>query len=294
MQKRSFLPVIAEEHFQKLPVSFPLGFLEAKLLESSTNYLHLHNFVEIGICIEGSGIFIFSDKIVPFSKGDVTVFPPGMPHNANSSPGLTSKWIFIFFDPSKLLSSVCDRPEILSLLGIKAHDFPHLFKAKKNPEISSLIKKAVKAYEEKPFWFETQIRALVLLVLIEMQRCSAPLKGKFAEEFKQDFSAIGRISPALNHISGNYMNRILVQKLAKICGVSVETLRRLFKKAVEKSPENYLQHMRVQIAASLLENTSLQIGEISAKTGFQTLSCFNRQFRKIMNKSPRRWRMENT
>ena len=294
MQKRSFLPVIAEEHFQKLPESFPIGFLEAILKESTVNYLHLHTFLEIGLCLEGSGIFMFRDRIVPVSKGDVTVFPPGIPHFASSGPGVRSRWVFIFFDPARLLSSVCDRPEILSTATMTDEKFHCVFRARKFPEISSLIKRTVKLNDEKKEWFETETKALLLQLFIELGRSTGPSRKKIGADEKMDFSAIERISPALNHIANNYKSQLKVRGIAKLCGVSVETLRRLFRKAVDKSPESYVQHMRIQVAASLLENTTGPIGEISVRTGYQTVSCFNRQFRKLMECSPRQWRLRNS
>ncbi|OGV59412.1 MAG: hypothetical protein A2X45_22320 [Lentisphaerae bacterium GWF2_50_93] len=288
------MPVIAEEHFQKLPDSFPIGFLEAILKESTVNSLHLHNFLEIGLCLEGSGIFMFRDRIVPFSKGDVTVFPPGIPHSACSGPGVKSRWIFIFFDPAGLLSGVCDRPEILSTARMTDEKFPCVFKARKFPDITHLIKKIVKLNDDKKEWFETETKAILLQIFIEISRLSGHGRKKNEAEEKLDFSVIERISPALNHIAGNYKSRLKIRSIAKLCGVSIETLRRLFRKAVGRSPESYVQHMRIQIAASLLENTTGPIGEISARTGYQTVSCFNRQFRKLMGMSPRQWRMKNS
>ncbi|HBC86658.1 MAG TPA: hypothetical protein DCZ94_06880 [Lentisphaeria bacterium] len=293
MQKRSFLPVIAEEHFQKLPDRFPVIFLGAKLAESS-NYLHSHNFLEIGLCLEGSGIFMFRDRIVPFSKGDATAFPPGMPHFANSGPGVASRWVFIFFDPVMLLSCVCDRPEILSSAAMNDDKFPCVFNNRKFPEISCLIKNIVSLHDAKKEWFETEIRAVLLQLFIEISRASGSGRKNIDTDGRQDFSAIERISPALNHIAGSYKNQLKIRSLAKLCGVSVETLRRLFRKAVGKSPESYVQHMRIQVAASLLENTNDPIGEISFRTGYQSVSCFNRQFRKLMDSSPREWRRKNS
>jgi AraC-like DNA-binding protein len=295
MQKRSFLSVIAEEHFRKLPDSLPIGFLNTDLRESSPASLHIHSFLEIGLCLVGSGIFVVCDKIIPFSAGDVVVLSPGMPHHANSSPGVKSRWIFFFFDPVRLLSNVCDRPEILSTAIMNNKNFPCVFRHRKFPEISSLVRKIVGLNEVKRKWFETEIKALLIQLFIEINQTTVDHREKpsLGNE-KRDFSSIERISPALNHIANSYKNQCNVRSIARLCGLSVETLRRLFRKAMGRSPESHLQHIRIQTAAALLENSGKTIGEISILSGFQTLSCFNRQFRKLMDISPKEWRRKNS
>jgi hypothetical protein len=227
MQKRSFDPVEFEEHFGGLPEDFPVHFLETDLVSSPVRRLHVHKALEMGICHEGSGIFIYGDRISSFSRGDVTVFPAGMPHYAKSSPGVQSRWGFIFFDPAKLLLPVCDQPEILSRLY--SETMPYVFGAREAPEIGVLIERVFASHERGELQFKTEIKSLLLLALILINRIrETHRKEEGHKALEKDFASIGRISPALNHISDNYTRRINVASLAKLCGTSVETLRRLF------------------------------------------------------------------
>jgi AraC-like DNA-binding protein len=285
------VPVIFEEHFEKLPDDFPAYVFKANLASSPISRLHTHKFLEIGFCLDGSGIFMHGDRISSFSKGDVRVLPAGMPHSSKNNRGVQSKWCFIYFDSATLLSPVCDTPEILSTSYMSDSSFPCIFRARKTPKICALLKKVFDSYEKKELYFKTEIKSLLLQALILIGR-----NRKFYADNKRtkndgkDFSALERISPALNYISNNCTKRIKVLNLAKLCGVSVETLGRLFRNGLGKSPERYLQNMRIYMAAALLENASESIGIIAAKVGYQTTSCFNRQFKKIMNTSPRKWR----
>jgi AraC-like DNA-binding protein len=288
------MPVVSEEHFGKLPDDFPVYFLEANLVLSPVRRLHSHKFLEVGVCFEGSGIFMYGDRISSFSKGDVTVFPAEMPHCAKSSPKVQSRWGFIFFDPAKFLSPVCDRPEILSNSYMSDASFPCIFKAGKTPGICALFKKVFKSYKKRELYFKTEIRSLLLQAFILMSRsCEFRVENKKSGSAEKDFSAIERISPALNYISNNYTKRIKVLSLAKLCGVSIETLRRLFRRGLGRSPKSYMQNMRIRMAAALLEDSSDPIGEIAVKAGYRTVSCFNRKFTKIMNTSPRKWRKKH-
>jgi AraC-like DNA-binding protein/mannose-6-phosphate isomerase-like protein (cupin superfamily) len=291
MHKRSFVPVEFEEHFGVLPEDFPVHFFETDLVASPVRRLHVHKVLELGFCHEGSGIFIYGDRISSFSRGDVTVFPAGMPHYAKNSPGVQSKWGFIFFDPAKLLLPVCDQPEILSGLYTLSGTMPYVFELRKVPEVSALIERVFASHKRGELQFRTEIKSLLLQALILINRIRETReKEERHRGVERDLASIGRISPALNHISDNYTRRIKVAILAKLCGTSVETLRRLFRKSLGKSPEGYIQHLRIRTAVAFLEGTSDPIGDIAANVGYRTVSCFNRQFMKIMKISPRGWR----
>ena len=53
------------------------------------------------------------------------------------------------------------------------------------------------------------------------------------------------------------------------------------------SPLEYLYHVRVKAAINLLKTTELPITEVASRVGYQTLSSFNRHFRRIAGASPR-------
>lgn len=291
MQKRSFLPFVAEKHLEMLPKKFPIVFLETNLRDSVVS-LHSHDCLEMGICLEGSGVFMFRDAMMSFSVGDITVFPAGTYHQANCDRKIASRWVFIFFNPPELLATSCDNLDLLSTSYMRDKDFPFLFRAKDYPNISHLMGKLVSANREKKEYCEIEIKAILLQILIEIRRSSNYKRDNKAQNLLQNYDNINRIAPALNYIAANYKKPVNIMSLANMCCVSVETLRRLFKRTLGKSPETYIQQIRIHIAASLLENTREPIYQIALRSGFQTISCFNRQFRKIMNLSPRNWRQK--
>ncbi len=77
-----------------------------------------------------------------------------------------------------------------------------------------------------------------------------------------------------------------MQQLAELCCMSVPTLRRKFLQSVGYAPNDYLHRIRIKNAVSLLSNPNLSILDISAAVGYQSISSFNRQFLKIMKKTP--------
>lgn len=56
------------------------------------------------------------------------------------------------------------------------------------------------------------------------------------------------------------------------------------------APVRYINLVRIQMACDLLQMSNDSIAHIAYKTGFETLTTFNRNFKKILGISPREWR----
>jgi len=78
-----------------LQEEFPVHLLERHEQGDEIKRLHFHNCLEIGYCCEGEGIFIVDNKILTFSKGDVSVIFKNQIHIAQSEKGKLSRWKFL-------------------------------------------------------------------------------------------------------------------------------------------------------------------------------------------------------
>ena len=73
-------------------------------------------------------------------------------------------------------------------------------------------------------------------------------------------------------------------------GLSRNRIFQLFQKQYEKTPAEYLNGLRVDKAKELLANTPDNILTIAFQSGFESLSAFYSQFRRITGKSPNEYR----
>ncbi len=67
---------------------------------------------------------------------------------------------------------------------------------------------------------------------------------------------------------------------------------KLFKKATGMSFTHYLSRVRIEKAKNLLLNRNLRVSEIAYEVGFQSLTHFNRVFKKILCQSPTEYRAQ--
>jgi len=88
------------------------------------------------------------------------------------------------------------------------------------------------------------------------------------------------------HIAGHYGDPLGLNEIARAMHVSTFYFCKMFKKATGLTFTDYLGRVRIEKAKSLLLNPHLRISEIAYTVGFQSLTHFNRIFRKISGEAP--------
>lgn len=90
-------------------------------------------------------------------------------------------------------------------------------------------------------------------------------------------------------IDENYQRRIDVDEVAKICHLSKEAFCRYFKKATGNTFVGFLNQYRISQAKRLLM-MGKNVGETCYECGFESLSYFNRTFKKVTLENPSAFR----
>jgi AraC family transcriptional regulator, alkane utilization regulator len=81
-----------------------------------------------------------------------------------------------------------------------------------------------------------------------------------------------------------------VDALAKEAGISRAALAKRFVELVGESPIQYLAGWRMHLARQLLRESTLGIGAIAGKVGYESEAAFNRAFRRLVGAPPAAWR----
>jgi AraC-like DNA-binding protein len=81
-------------------------------------------------------------------------------------------------------------------------------------------------------------------------------------------------------------------RVAKAVSISPNHLSEKFKQVTGANFVEYVARTRFENACDLLRNPNLRISEIAFATGFQSLSQFNRVFKRMSRKSPSQYRAE--
>jgi AraC family L-rhamnose operon regulatory protein RhaS len=94
------------------------------------------------------------------------------------------------------------------------------------------------------------------------------------------------------YLNLNYEKDISVPFLAQQFNTNRTSLAAIFKKGMRISIISYLTKLRVEIAASLLHNTFIDIQEVLEKVGFNDKSHFGRVFKRYFGVAPKLYRKD--
>lgn len=253
--------------------------------------VHSHQFYELVFITRGSGLHKTGSHRFSVSAGDVFVIPKNQEHEYRNVQDLSL--INIIFDPVALGLADWDvskipgfhvlfnfgggAPALQTPLG-RQHISPHQMENAKR-----LIQQLSHELTDRPCGFQRMAVAYFTQLIIYISR-------SYEQDDDTPPSELLRVGQALAHIEQHYDQQISLAEVAKAACMSERNLRRIFTKAVGMPPSRYLQQIRVAHAASLLESTARSITDIAFACGFEDSNYFSRQFRLLMNKSPRDYR----
>jgi AraC-like DNA-binding protein len=100
------------------------------------------------------------------------------------------------------------------------------------------------------------------------------------------------ITKAKKYIEEHQTEDISLGDVAKAVNTSTFYFCKMFKKVTGINFTDYVTRLRLERAKNLLLNPNLRISEIAFEVGFQSLTHFNRVFKRILGQSPTDYRLQ--
>jgi AraC-like DNA-binding protein len=234
----------------------------------STSVIHLYGY---------DGKVRINSREYRFRSGDLTCIQGGSIYSIQSeNPG--KHWCIHFREVIPKDTATFELPDLIAL-GTNS-----LFLREQIRQISSLFNTLGTHGRAK--WLDLEARHRLKALLISMhnlQGQTSRVQGRKMCDWNQ----------LLSWIDDNLNRLITTADLARQAGVGSSTLAREFKRHHHATVSRYLLHRRMDRAKSLLATTTLPVQEIGSAVGIADPQYFNKQFRKIAGKSPRRYREEH-
>ena len=257
----------------------------------SPNFLkiwHYHAELELVVIKESVGTRFVGDSIEKFSPGEVILIGKNLPH----------MWLnddAYFQENSQLVASAFSihfredfvGKEFLNLSST-AH-LSNLFKQAKrgirfvdlNFPIQALINQLIAENDD----FQKLMQLLQLLQRLATHENSALLSS---EGYLQAKISDGS-DETHEYIFKNFNKPIQLNDVAAIAGMNPSAFSRYFKRIHRKTFSRYLIEIRIGYACKLLMENKTNISSICYQSGFNNLSNFNKQFKKIMKMNPSKY-----
>lgn len=116
----------------------------------------------------------------------------------------------------------------------------------------------------------------------------------FAPAGKNHDRRVEDIKSVLTYIRENYAEKIRICDLAGLINRNEQYFCRFFKKAIGRSPMQYVNEYRIKQACRLLEQTDLSVTEVCLECGFGNLGNFLREFRRQTDTTPLQYRIKKS
>jgi len=149
------------------------------------------------------------------------------------------------------------------------------------------LRKAREAYFHTKVLSKKQYRAILRLLEIFGRHLSILSNQIALENSETEPVAVTR---AKQFIARNQDNALCLATVAKAVNTSTFYFCKLFKRATGLTFTDYLARVRVEKAKAMLLDRNRRVSEVAYDVGFQSLTHFNRVFRKVAGQSPTQFR----
>lgn len=215
----------------------------------------------VGIIIKGSGNYIFFNKKLSVTEGDVVFIPENI--------YCYSEWK--------------GNPEIEV---VYVNCFMHYEGYFYEPQIIQC--------EEKIKEDLLQIAELLSATYIqELEAYSIfykLLQSILPNMIRSDFSVNKTLCDAIAYITENWDKNFSIGDVAKKCCVSESTLYHLFQKELNQTPIGFLNSIKINHAIAYLENSQYSVATISRLVCFYSENHFRKVFKDITGTTPMKYR----
>ncbi|MGF1689283.1 AraC family transcriptional regulator [Photobacterium japonica] len=106
-----------------------------------------------------------------------------------------------------------------------------------------------------------------------------------AQYCKQD-SALARVAKVINHVQVNFADKLTINELADMAGMSVSAFHRAFKHVVTDPPLQYIKKIRLNKAKTLMSQEGLPASVAAIKVGYESPTQFSREFKRYFGLPP--------
>ena len=247
---------------------FSEGYTYFKLLDvyrikrkQSNVHCDARPWAGLGFRISGESVFYSNGKKIIAGSGSLLHIPEGTSFSRKS----TSEELII-------IHIKCFENEDKDIEVLKQVNFSVTL---------SWFEDIYKEWEEKKAGYEHRCTAMLHMLL-------AKIKNDYISLLTP--SKYRLIQPGVDFIDSNFDNpEISIDAVSKMCNISAEYFRKLYRDAYGTSPRKAIMEKRIQKACKLLQSGYFTIGEAADLSGFSDRKYFSTLFRSMTNMTPKEY-----
>ncbi len=247
--------------------------------------MHCHKHFEVIMIRYGRAVVKLEDRNIEMKAENILYIAPYQRHRVVSLE--ESEFIVLQFSPSMLgrkYENILNVPYFLELM-IRESEIEQL--VDENQEISKLLRESILLQTDSDWGYELGIKGNVYHLIYQFIQLKWIDLNTVEQLLENQSDKIWKI---LQFVESNIGKEIKEDEIAKRLGYNTNYFSQLFKKCMKVNFSTYILHFRVCEAEKLLIDTRKSVTEIGLELGFNSLSYFNRAFKKKNGVSPRDYR----
>lgn len=260
-----------------------------------------HDFFSLYIVQRGRGTHVIEGVPYEVSRGDVYVMGPGMAHHYTRGDRL-------LLDTLHFAPGIFDGPTrdaLTETLGFRslfvegplhraAGDgiggrWLHLTPDAYVPIAATLAELRAEWGAGTPGG-TLLTRGLFVRLLVHLARRHAEGQERGLRAARPPDAHEATVTAAVRYLDERFHEPLRIEEVAARVFLSPDRFTEVFAAAMGRTPRDYLRHLRVERAKSLLTATCLPISEVAQRSGFGESAYFTRVFRAATGTTPRDYR----
>ncbi len=251
---------------------------------------HYHPEFDLLLALKDHGEFVSGDHIGRLEAGTLFMNGPNVPHALHSSQPDENDWsrpalAVLQFSPESLGMELLEKPEMARLRHFFAAAHRGFEFHGETRRVAGEMMLALREQSE----FERFLGVIRLLDYLAQSDQRTPLASP-AYSPSLRVEDIGRIDEVIRYVQARKCEAVSLDQVAQAVGMAPKTLCRFFKQNTGRTLMRYVSELRIGEACKLLLESDLPVTEIAFSCGFNNLSNFNRQFRRMKEMAPRDYR----
>ena len=256
--------------FSSSPLSIMLNHY--KLNKKSTKWINWHSNLEVIYVDSGEGFIVCNGIQYPLQQGSLFVVNSNFLHYISTDSILYYHFIIV---DSVFLSSNGITPENREYQN-------YIVSEKAAEKFNSLVKEY---NSTNPF----HIARVNSKLLDFMAYISTNFSSEINTSSSNTPSVDIYIKNSVKYIQSHLTERLTIDALASISGLSKDYFSHSFKNIIGITPITYINQLRCDSAKNLLKQKKYSIHEIATMCGFENDSYFSKTFKKYIGESPKEY-----
>lgn len=228
-------------------------------------------FYAVELVTEGEGLVTLNDRRFQLSPGVVFAYGPGVAHTIRTDPAKPMRKYYLDFAGS----------EAAALLGQSGLGLWRALRVAPVHEVVEVFEALGRESSHAGEIAHDICAALARLLLLKIQQRTVA-SGRSVPGSLATYERIR------SHIESNHLRLRTIEDVAAECGVTAMYVARLFRRFGQAGAYQFLVRLKMNHAASLLQDRGMNVTEVAAQLGFADAFQFSRAFKRVHGVAPSR------